>query len=101
MGKLVRDKIPDLIRGSGREVETRVLNREEYLNSLFGKLAEDGEELKVASAEDRLEEMADVFEVLRTLAEAAGYSIKDVEQAADNKLLERGGFSQRIWLEQW
>lgn len=101
VGKLVRDGIPDSIRASGREPELRVLTDDEYLASLFQKLAEETDELQEADEPDRLEEMADVYEVLRALAAATGHSMIEVERAAEQKKASRGGFDQRVWLVNW
>jgi predicted house-cleaning noncanonical NTP pyrophosphatase (MazG superfamily) len=101
MGKLVRDKIPDIIRASGTDPECRVLEPDEYLASLFAKLFEESEELRTAPAASQLDELADVFEVLRALAAATNHSMAEVELASERKRVERGGFEDRIWLERW
>ena len=41
MGKLVRDKIPDIIRASGRTAEVRQLDDATYLAALHNRLAEE------------------------------------------------------------
>ena len=60
MGKLVRDRIPEIIRADGREPEVRVLSATDYLAALNEKLLEEAHELKGAEPESRLEEAADV-----------------------------------------
>jgi predicted house-cleaning noncanonical NTP pyrophosphatase (MazG superfamily) len=99
MGKLVRDRIPDLIRASGREPSIRVLDGEEYRRALHAKLTEESRELQSAAESDRLEEMADVLEVLLALGELDGVGLEEVAERAAEKKLDRGGFSARIWLE--
>lgn len=101
MGKLVRDRIPEIMRAKGLEPDIRVMAEEEYLAGLLDKLLEEASELKDASPEQRLEEAADVYEVLRGLGSVLGFSMDDVEKAAAAKREERGGFEQRIWLERW
>ncbi len=101
MGKLVRDLIPDIMRADGLEPETRILPAAEYLESLFDKLLEEAEELRAAPAANRIEEAADVYEVLTSIAEAMGSSLGEIQTAADTKRAERGGFGRRIWLERW
>ena len=81
--------------------ERRQEPREEYLASLLDKLLEEAQELRDASPEQRLEEAADVYEVLRGLGSALGFSMDDVVKAARVKREERGGFEQRVWLERW
>lgn len=41
MGKLVRDKIPEIIEASGATPLTRILETEEYLSCLETKLDEE------------------------------------------------------------
>lgn len=101
MGKLVRDRIPEIMRAKGLDPEIRVMEEAEYLAALLDKLLEEAHELKVAPPEHRLEETADVYEVLLGICAALGYSMPEVEAAAAVKRDERGAFEQRIWLERW
>jgi len=98
-GKLVRDQIPDIIRESGGSPESRVLNSSEYWLALVDKLHEEVEELQDATRLDRLEEIADVFEVLLAIAKLDGHSLEDIQQTAVAKRLARGGFEKRVWLK--
>lgn len=68
--KLVRDKISHIIRSSGKECRTRILNPEEYKQELRTKLQEElYEYLSAVSDQEALEELADMLEVIRGLAE--------------------------------
>jgi predicted house-cleaning noncanonical NTP pyrophosphatase (MazG superfamily) len=100
MGKLVRDKIPDIIRGSGRTADVRQLDDRAYLAALYEKLAEEAAELRRANnADNILEEAADVLEVLISLAALHGHTLDDIVRVASEKRSERGGFDKRLWLE--
>lgn len=44
MGKLVRDKIPEIIKEDGKTPITRILDDEEYLDELDIKLSEEVQE---------------------------------------------------------
>jgi predicted house-cleaning noncanonical NTP pyrophosphatase (MazG superfamily) len=100
MGKLVRDKIPDLIRASGRTPRVRALDGAAYATALHHKLLEEAEELRSApTASAALEEIADVLEVLTAIAALHGATLDDVVKRADRKRAERGGFTRRLWLE--
>lgn len=101
MGKLVRDLIPRIIRADGRDPLTRVLSESEYERELHVKLGEESAELREASGEQVLEELADVYEVLCAMAAHRGYSIQNVARKAAEKRVERGGFDDRLWLESW
>lgn len=92
MGKLVRDRIPEIMRAKGLEPDTRVLDEQEYLMSLFDKLLEEADELRHAAPAQRLEEAADVYEVLRAITTAMNATVADVVAAAEDKRRDRGGF---------
>lgn len=79
----------------------RTLTETEYGDALLAKLEEEATELADAAPADRLEEAADVYEVLLALVAHAGHSQDDLMRAADRKRAERGGFSGRVWLESW
>lgn len=97
--KLVRDKIPEIILADGEIPVTRILDREEYREALFAKMVEETEELKSASQENVIGELADLQEVLNALAVSYGYSPTGVLAAAENKSSKRGSFEGRIFLE--
>ncbi len=100
MGKLVRDKIPELIRASGRTAAVRVLDTDAYLAALHDKLDEESAEVRAATTTAGiLEELADVMEVLTTLAEHHGASLADIITWAAAKRTTHGGFTARLWLE--
>lgn len=100
LGKLVRDRIPEIIEASGRFATFRQLSDQEFGAALREKLSEEGLELcEAVTPADVLEEAADVLEVVRSLAALYGYQWEDVARAADEKRQQRGGFDLRLWLE--
>jgi predicted house-cleaning noncanonical NTP pyrophosphatase (MazG superfamily) len=92
--KLVRDKIPQIIRSQGLEPVVRIAPTEEYALRLRNKLREEVEEF-IASDND-LEELADILEVLYALAKQAGSDGQQLEQLRAAKAEERGGFADRV-----
>ena len=54
MGKLVRDKIPDIIRASGRTPQVTTLTAGAYRRALHDKLREEVDELIATTATDAL-----------------------------------------------
>ncbi|NAS21446.1 phosphoribosyl-ATP pyrophosphohydrolase [Herbidospora sp. NEAU-GS84] len=98
MGKLVRDGIPDLIRRTGGDPEVSVLDDDAYRQALQAKLAEEAGELAEAAGEEVAEELADLLEVLRAIADVHGHSWRHVEQVADAKRARRGAFAARLYL---
>lgn len=94
--KLVRDKIPDIIISSGKTAVCRTLDSEEYLIALDQKLSEECAEYQT---DKNIEELADILEVLYAIAEARGYSKEKLEQVRAEKAAERGGFTDKVFLE--
>lgn len=68
MGKLVRDRIPDIIRASGRTPLVTTLGIVDYHAALRQELQEEVAELVAAHGGEILEEAADVLEVLAAIA---------------------------------
>ena len=98
--KLVRDKIPEIIENDGEIVFMHVLSDAEYRLELYKKLNEECMEVASSkTSKEILEELADVLEVLRSIAELEGSQFGDIIQIADKKKEKRGGFQKRIFLE--
>ena len=93
--KMVRDRIPEIIRAAGKEAVTDVLPEEEILPALGRKLQEEvGEYLEA----ENVEEMADILEVLHGIAFHRGIAWEEVESVRLRKREERGGFEKGIRL---
>ena len=97
--KLVRDRIPEIIKNNGEEPITRILTDDEYKLELEKKLLEEYNEVIESSGKDRIEELADMLEVISALAIVEGESIDTVIEVAKQKTLKRGGFKDKIYLE--
>lgn len=97
-GKLVRDRIPDIIRAAGGDPQTELLDAEGYSRSLAEKLREEVQELLDAEGDHVLEELADVLEVLHAIAANHGNEWDAVEATRLKKAEERGGFQGKVFL---
>ena len=97
--KLVRDNIPEIIKNNGETTITRILNDDDYKKELEIKLNEEYQEVLEARGKDRIEELADMLEIIKSLAELENSSIDEVIKVSKNKVLKRGGFSKRVFLE--
>ena len=95
--KLVRDRIPEIIRASGKTCTTEILSDEEYLRMIDAKL---DEELAEYHKDQNIEELADLLEVIRAAAIARGYTLDDLERVRAEKATKRGGFAKRILLKE-
>ena len=96
--KLVRDKIPEIIKSNGEIPITRTLDDKEYKEELEKKLLEEYHEVLDSVGRDRLEELADMLEVISSLAKLEGKDLNEVIEIAKEKLCRRGGFDNRIYL---
>jgi predicted house-cleaning noncanonical NTP pyrophosphatase (MazG superfamily) len=97
VNKLVRDKIPAIIRGKGETPIFRVItDDEEYLQALFAK---GEEELQEVRENPCLEELADDLERLRATVITLGFTMMQFEEERQRKAEARGGFEGRIFLE--
>ena len=97
--KLVRDNIPDIMSGNGEVAVTRILNDSEYKQELEKKLKEEYDEVLSSSGKDRIEELADMLEVIKALASIENSSLDEVIKVSNEKVLKRGAFNKRIFLE--
>ena len=93
--KLVRDRIPEIIMAKGDECTIRTLSDEEYLKMIDEKL---DEELAEYHADQNIEELADLLEVIRAAAIARGYTLDELEAVRAAKAEKRGGFEKKILL---
>ena len=97
--KLVRDNIPDIIISNNGEPITRTLDNLEYKQELEKKLYEEYKEVLEATGKDRLEELADMLEVMKYLAMLEDSSIEEVMTLSLKKNEKRGSFEKKIFLE--
>lgn len=95
--KLVRDRIPEIIEGKGEKAVFHIAEDEEYHAKLLEKLREEVEEFV---KEENSEELADILEILYTLAESHGVSREELEQKRKEKEDRRGGFARKIILDE-
>jgi predicted house-cleaning noncanonical NTP pyrophosphatase (MazG superfamily) len=95
-GKLVRDKVPQIIRARGDEPIVRVADAAEYRQLLLAKLAEETDEVLAANDTDMPEELADVLEVVLALAMDLGLDAAQLEEVRKVKASERGAFTERL-----
>ncbi len=96
--KLVRDRIPEIIRHRGQECDVATLTEEEYRRALREKLVEEAREVELADGPALLSELADVYEVLAALIAAEGMEEVTVRAEQDRRRAERGGFASRTQL---
>ena len=82
MGKLVRDRIPEIIKTDGKNPKTRILLEEEYLQELDKKL---NEEVAEYQADKSIEEMADVLMYYNDVLLCYGISEEELKETYISK----------------
>lgn len=93
--KLVRDRIPQIIRAGGGSCKTRTLEPGEYMALLEEKLSEELAEYQESKS---LEELADLLEVMEAVVCARGSTWQELIAIKEAKKARRGGFEKRILL---
>lgn len=94
--KLVRDKIPDIIREKGKIPQTHIADSNEYWMKLKNKLLEEVDEFLNESNED---ELSDILEVINAICEFKGFDKEQLEEIRKKKAEDRGGFKNKIILD--
>ncbi|RMC24147.1 MULTISPECIES: nucleoside triphosphate pyrophosphohydrolase [unclassified Lactobacillus] len=96
MKKLVRDKIPEF----AKEASYRYLTHDEIEPALKKKLVEETSEVVNATSETNLvEELGDVYEVLRAYLDFKGIDQEHFLKVVAQKRAEKGGFTEFIEME--
>lgn len=101
--KLIRDRIPEKILSNEEFVcSFQTLAKQDIPIYLRKKLIEEATEVNETFDWDQAkltEELADVMEVMMTIASNAGITMDQVEAARKTKLTDRGGFTRGIILQ--
>lgn len=97
-GKLVRDKIPEIIKKDGKTPIFRSAssNKTEHEMRLGEKLVEEAREFADSG---RLEELADIQELILAICDFRRISSKKLHEIRRKKREECGGFEKGIILE--
>ena len=93
--KLIRDKIPEIIEADGKDYRVRKLDDDEYLKSLNAKLQEELDEYQESG---KVEELADLLEIIYAILDHKGISRDKLEVIRRRKQQERGGFEKKLFL---
>ncbi len=95
-GKLVRDKMPEIIRVAGKKPVVRVAERDEYRGFLIKKLQEEAYEYLSTG---NVDELGDIIEVMNAILECEGLSWAELDKIRAEKAEARGIYCERIILE--
>lgn len=93
--KLVRDKMPAVVKADGNEAGFRTMETYEFRKELREKLQEEVNEYLL---DPSIEELADIQAVIRALAELDYGSFDSMLAAEAKKKRKRGGFTKRLYM---
>ena len=97
--KLVRDKIPEIIKSQGCNCEYIILEDEEFSKAIKDKILEEAKELfKADTKENKIEELADLYEILEAFCKIEGISEEEIKNVRENKNINKGAFKEKKFL---
>jgi predicted house-cleaning noncanonical NTP pyrophosphatase (MazG superfamily) len=98
--KLIRDKIPDIIRADGRTPVITVLTGAKLVEALNAKLMEEyNEYLEAPTTHDKLVELGDILEAVLSLGHQLGMHEHDLLQLCMKKREQHGAFMKGYFYE--
>jgi len=98
--KLIRDRIPEIIKKDNAVPKISLLDDKRYRIALKEKLMEEVKELlETKTDEEMLNELSDVLELIGCIASQHNITMKEVEKQRKKKKKERGGFEKKVFLE--
>lgn len=95
--KLVRDKIPEILKSKGINPKIHIANDKEYFKALKNKLKEEIDEFLEEFDE---EELVDILEVIDAIINYKKFKKENLEFLKIKKANEKGKFNNKIILEE-
>ena len=96
--KLVRDRVPQLIRKEGRKYGVSVLSEADYRTALRAKLVEEAQEAASCEPQELSKELADLLQVIDAVRTAHGISKQQLAAVQKRRVSLRGAFTKRLML---
>ena len=97
--KLVRDKIPEVIKNSGGTAKFRKLTAKEFEKELLKKIGEEAGALpKTKSKKEMASELADVIAVMDEIKKTKKITEKEIKNEMKINMNKKGGFKKRLYL---
>ena len=96
--KLVRDKIPEIIREAGKQPFTRKIEGDELKQAIAVKIIEEAYELFKALRKNNineiLKESADMLEIVVAALKFHGFTMDDLLSARHERAKQKGAFRE-------
>jgi len=97
--KLIRDRIPEIIKKAGWKPTVRKLKKAEFLKALKKKVLEEARELiRAKDKKGVINEIVDIQELIDTLTSEIGLSKPQIKKFQAVKRKKRVGFKKRLFL---
>ena len=95
--KLIRDKIPEILKEKNITPIIHIADNEEYWEKLKQKLTEEVQEFLT---EQNIEELADILEVIDAICDFKNFNKQELIHIKHQKSNKKGYFKKRIILEE-
>jgi len=95
--KIVRDRIPEKIRGDNSTCEVSFVENKTAIQYLIKKIHEEADEFE--KSQYSKEELSDIFEVLHAIMDKLKIKESTINQIRNKKIKENGGFKNNIILK--
>jgi predicted house-cleaning noncanonical NTP pyrophosphatase (MazG superfamily) len=97
--KLVRDKIPEVIKKSGGVAEFKKLSGKQFETELLKKVGEESTGLlSTKSKKELISEMADVVAVIDEIKKFKKIKDSELKTAMEANMEKKGGFKKKLFL---
>lgn len=97
--KLVRDKIPSVIRKNGGVSKTRILNSAAFKQELLRKAVEEARELEgLTDRSEIIAELGDTLDVLDSIQQTFRITKQELSASRKKAMKKKGGFKKRLYL---
>jgi predicted house-cleaning noncanonical NTP pyrophosphatase (MazG superfamily) len=97
--KLVRDKIPAVIKAAGSEYEVKILKSKKFEKELIKKVKEEASGLVTAkNREELIKEIGDVLDVIVEIKKIKKIKDSEIRGAQREAFKKKGGFKKKIFL---
>lgn len=97
--KLVRDKIPEIIKSKGAKGKFRKLTPKQFKKYLLLKVGEEASALPtIKSKMEIANELADIIEVIEEIKKLMKISEKEIKNERKKNFDKKGGFDKRLFL---
>lgn len=98
--KLVRDKVVQQLQQQGKTVNYRTLSKQEFSIEIETILQDRVKTLLLSTnSKDRLNEVAEILEILNTIVEFDGFTLTNALELTQDKYAQEGAYTKQLYIE--